>query len=707
MAILGNIRKRTTILILIIGLALFAFVISGIFSSNNFSGGGTFSTVIAEVNDSEISIEDFRARMEQASIAYQNQYSNNRLVNIVYDQMVRGEILKQEFNALGLAIEGDQIADYLSTSAYANIPDFQDENGVFNSMIFKNAIQNWKENDPLRYDSWLKEESSIINAAKERIYFNFVKAGVVSTLKEGAFEFKMQNDKADIQYIKIPYNTIPDSTIQVSRKDIQKYIDQNAAMFQQDAARDIRYVFFPEVASLEDEQNALASVNELLEAKVTYNQANDSYDTIAGFTQSNDLQAFLDLNSDQAYDSIYRPKEAISVAYGDSIVALNVGETFGPYKENGAYMISKLMGKKMQGEVRASHILIAYEGAERAAESVTRSKSDARAEARELLTQARRDDVVFADLARENSDGPSGSRGGDLGYFQEGAMVDAFNDFCFRNRTGAIGLVETDFGFHIVKIEDKRDVYQVATLMRRIEPSDLTVNQLFTDATSFEMKVNDADASEFTNVALEMNLSPRPVSKIRSVDENLPGLGEQRSIVKWAFDAETNSGDIRRFDLASGYVVAQMTNVYEEGLQSVEDASFIAIPMIRKERKVEMIRAQHGGKNLDQTAKDASVMISKAMALTLNSPVISGSGPEPSVVGTALGLQTGQESGLIQGNTGVFMVRLVNLNEAINLPNFAPFTQTLTAKNIQNASIGTYEALKDMAEINDNRLLFY
>jgi peptidyl-prolyl cis-trans isomerase D len=707
MAILGNIRKQTTILILIIGLALFAFVISGIFSSNNFSGGGTFSTVIAEVNDSEISIEDFRARMEQASIAYQNQYSNNRLVNIVYDQMVRGEILKQEFNALGLAIEGDQIADYLSTSAYANIPDFQDENGVFNSMIFKNAIQNWKENDPLRYDSWLKEESSIINAAKERIYFNFVKAGVVSTLKEGAFEFKMQNDKADIQYIKIPYNTIPDSTIQVSRNDIQKYIDQNAAMFQQDAARDIRYVFFPEVASLEDEQNALASVNELLEAKVTYNQANDSYDTIAGFTQSNDLQAFLDLNSDQAYDSIYKPKEAISVAYGDSIVALNVGETFGPYKENGAYMISKLMGKKMQGEVRASHILIAYEGAERAAESVTRSKSEARAEARSLLTQARRDDVVFADLARENSDGPSGSRGGDLGYFQEGAMVDAFNDFCFRNGTGAIGLVETDFGFHIVKIEDKRDVYQVATLMRRIEPSDLTVNQLFTDATSFEMKVNDADASEFTNIALEMNLSPRPVSKIRSVDENLPGLGEQRSIVKWAFDAETNSGDIRRFDLASGYVVAQMTNVYEEGLQSVEDASFIAIPMIRKERKVEMIRAQHGGKNLDQTAKDASVMISKAMALTLNSPVISGSGPEPSVVGTALGLQTGQESGLIQGNTGVFMVRLVNLNEAIELPNFAPFTQTLSAKNIQNASIGTYEALKDMAEINDNRLLFY
>ena len=680
MAILGNIRKRTTILILIIGLALFAFVISGIFSSNNFSGGGTFSTVIAEVNDSEISIEDFRARMEQASIAYQNQYSNNRLVNIVYDQMVRGEILKQEFNALGLTIEGDQIADYLSTSAYANIPDFQDENGVFNSMIFKNAIQNWKENDPLRYDSWLKEESSIINAAKERIYFNFVKAGVVSTLKEGAFEFKMQNDKADIQYIKVPYNTIPDSTIQVSRNDIQKYIDQNAAMFQQDAARDIRYVFFPEVASLEDEQNALASVNELLEAKVTYNQANDSYDTIAGFTQSNDLQAFLDLNSDQAYDSIYRPKEAISVAYGDSIVALNVGETFGPYKENGAYVISKLMGKKMQGEVRASHILIAYEGAERAAESVTRSKSEARAEARSLLTQARRDDVVFADLARENSDGPSGSRGGDLGYFQEGAMVDAFNDFCFRNRTGAIGLVETDFGFHIVKIEDKRDVYQVATLMRRIEPSDLTINQLFTDATSFEMKVNDADASEFTNIALEMNLSPRPVSKIRSVDENLPGLGEQRSIVKWAFDAETNSGDIRRFDLASGYVVAQMTNVYEEGLQSVEDASFIAIPMIRKERKVEMIKAQHGGKNLDQTAKDASVMISKAMALTLNSPVISGSGPEPSVVGTALGLQTGQESGLIQGNTGVFMVRLVNLNEAIELPNFAPFTQTITAK---------------------------
>ena len=130
MAILNTIRKRTSVLIIVIGLALFSFVISGIFSSNALQGGD-FSTNVAEVNDQPIAIEDFRQSLEIASNAYGQSFSNAQLVNVVFDQEVRKAILSQEHEKLGLSIESDQIIDFIRNSGYANIPAFQNDEGFF------------------------------------------------------------------------------------------------------------------------------------------------------------------------------------------------------------------------------------------------------------------------------------------------------------------------------------------------------------------------------------------------------------------------------------------------------------------------------------------------------------------------------------------------------------------------------------------------
>ena len=124
---------------------------------------------------------------------------------------------------------------------------------------------------------------------------------------------------------------------------------------------------------------------------------------------------------------------------------------------------------------------------------------------------------MFTTLARENSDGPSAPRGGDLGYFQEGLMADEFNDFCFGNPVGTIGLVETQFGYHVIKVDDKQDVIQVATLAREVEPSEQTINTLFTDATKFEMAVIDDEPENFGDIARESSYTVRPVNKIKEM----------------------------------------------------------------------------------------------------------------------------------------------------------------------------------------------
>jgi Parvulin-like peptidyl-prolyl isomerase len=709
MAILESIRKRTTVLILIIGLALFAFVISGVFKSDGF-GGGKVGSSVAEVNGEDISIEDFRSKVETASRSYPPSFTSMQLVNMVYDQEVRKAILNQQFQDLGIDVESDQIIEFVKTSGYAQIPDFQDENGIFNEEVFKSAIADWRANDPLRYDAWLQDEKAIIEAAKERLYFNLIKGGVGATLAEGKFDYKLANDKVDMQFVRVPYTSIADSTIEVSKEQIQKYIDTHKTLFEQNVARDIRFVYFEEKPSGIDENNVKAEITALLDDTVEYSEGSDSYDTVPGFRTAKDMAAFLDRHSDIKFDTIYKAKNDLPSSVADTLMALGVGEIYGPYKDGDYYKLSKIMDKKSNGSVKSSHILIAYAGAERAGSEITRTKEEAEETAKKLLAEAKGADANFAALARENSDDPTAAqRAGDIGYFQESnvRLAEAYRKFLFSHETGEIGMVETPFGFHVIKIDDKQNIVQVATLARELQPSEETINGIFTDATKFEMASMDSEPENFGDIARESSFTVRPVNKIGEMDENLPGLGAQRSVVQWAFNADTNVGDIKRFNVTNGYAVVQLTKKYKKGLMSTEDASAMALPEIRKEIKAERIIAANKGKALEAIASDNNVSLSNASAVTMKAPTLPGAGREALVVGTAFGLDQGQTSNLIKGETGVFMLKVTKKEAAPEVDNFSTYANTLRSSAAARVNGAVYNALKEKAEIEDNRGIFY
>ena len=706
MAILGNIRKRTTVLILIIGLALFAFVISGIFTSQD--SGVKIGSSIAEINGEDLSIDVFRKKIEQASRRFGANYSATQLVNTVYDQEVRSTLLNQQFEDLGIAIESDQIVEFVKTSpSYSQIPDFLDENGVFNAAVFKSAIADWRENDPFRYDAWLQDEKNIMQAAKEQLYFNLIKAGTGATLNEGKFDYNLTNNKVDIQYVRVPYTSIADSTLTISKQEIEAYIKNHKEDFKQDKARDIRFVFFEENPSSDDENAVKDGLVSLLDNTVEYNASTDQNDTIAGFRDTADMDAFLDRNSDSKYDTIFRAKKELPAVAADTLMALQVNQIYGPYRDGDSFKITKVIARKPNGSVKASHILFAYEGAERANPDIKRTKEQAEIEAKKILAEAKKDGANFTSLARDNSDGPSASRGGDLGYFQEGVMADEFNDFCFGNDIGAIDLVETRFGYHVIKVDDKEDIVKVATLSRALEASETTVNTLFTDATKFEMASIDAKADAFSDIAKKSSYSVRPVNKIKEMDENLPGLSSQRPIVQWAFNEDTKVGAIKRFDLTNGYAVVQLTKKFKEGIMSSEDASAVVLPKIRKERKAAQIIAANNGKSLEDFASANNLTVSNASALAVKSPTIPGAGREPLIVGSAFNLEEGTSSKLLMGESGVFMVKVIKKTPAAEIQNFSTYAKTISTTSANAVNTAVFNALKEGAEIEDKRATFY
>lgn len=704
MAILENIRKRTTVLILIIGLALFAFVISDVLTRGGMGGPKVGSTV-GEVNGAPISIEEFRQSMEVAS--NQSQATSTQLVNAVWDREVRTALLNQQFEELGLDIGGDQIMEIIRNNpSFSQNPQFMDENGFFDETAFLNFIADLRLNAPQQYELWKQNEDALIQSAREQRYFDLIRAGVGTTLKEGELEYRLANDKVDIRYVRVPYSSIPDSTVSVSKEEIAAYIKANKDDFKQDAARDIRYVYFEEKASEADELAIREDMQELVADRMEYMEEMDSTIVIPGFRTTTDMAAFLDRYSDTKYDTVYRAKNELPAQFADSLLNLQVGELYGPYRDNGFFRISRMMGKKENGSVRASHILVTYEGAERANPQITRTKEEAEARARELLAEAQKEGTVFAQLARENSDGPSAPRGGDLGYFQEGVMTQKFNDFAFDNPVGTIDLVETEFGYHIVKVDDKQDVVRLATFSRAIEPSDETVNSLFTEATTFEMAVTE-EKERYAGIAEENEYLVRPVNQLKAMDENLPGLGAQRRIVQWAFNDETSVGDVRRFDLNNGYAIVQLTATHAEGLKSVEDASVQVLPILRKEKKAAQIIAANQGKSLEEIASSNGVTVSSASALNAKSPTIAGAGREPLVVGTAVTMEQGATSQLLEGETGVFKLEVTNKEEAPAMDNYAPYANNLRSSLGARVTTEVYNALREQAEIVDNRSVFY
>jgi len=692
MAVLEKIRKQTTVLILIIGLALFAFIISGVFGNN--SDGAKVGSAVAEVNGEEISIDNFRRKVESASRQYGGA-SSIQVVNSVWNQELRGAVLGEQFDDLGIDVEQDQIINFIkSNPSYSQSPQFLDESGVFDEYKFREYIANLKANNPARYQLWLQDEKKIIQGAKEQIYFNLIKAGVGATLKEGELDYKLSNDKVDIKYVRVPYTSIVDSTIKVSKSEITAYINNHKADFKQEKSRDLQFVYFEEKASLTDENNVKQKITSLIGGE-------------KGFRSTKDVAAFLDSgDSDAKFDTIYKAKKELPAKFADTLMTLAVGELYGPYKEGGAYKVSKMINRKANGSVKASHILISYKGAQRAKEGVTRTKEEAEAKAKELLKEANKRGVLFTTLARENSDGPSATKGGDLGYFQQGQMVPKFNDFAFGNKVGSIGLVETDFGFHVIKVDDKEDIVQIAILTRKIEASGETVNKLFSDATQFEMESIDGKKA-FADLAKEKTYDVKPVNKIKELDENLPGLGAQRSIVQWAFNEDTEIGAIKRFNVNNGYVIAQLTATYKEGLMNAEDASATVLPKVRKEKKAAQIIEANKGKSLEDFAKSNNVSASIASALTVKSPTIPGSGREPLVVGTAFALDQDETSGLIQGESGVFMLKVAKKEEATKLDNYSTYANSLKSSGAARVNTAVYSALKEGAEIIDNRASFY
>jgi parvulin-like peptidyl-prolyl isomerase len=689
MAVLNSIRKRGVFLILIIALALFSFILSDII--NKGSSAASVQNVVATVNGTEILREDFMTQVDEYQRNLGPNAAASQAMNLVWDRQLKSLLYDQQVKALGLTISEEQLNDQLRMTL-ANNPTFQDENGLYSDarlLEYMAAIQN-NARAKQQWDTFLK---GVRESLGQSTYATLVTSGMEVSMADGEQLYRFENDKIDIEYLHVPYSSIADEDVEVSESEIKAYIREHAKDFEVDPMVDLEYVIFEESASNEDMEAQKGDLTALIE----------------GFNSADDVAFYVNDNSDQNFVDQWVRKEGMAQILRDSLLALPEGDVYGPYRDGSNFKLSKVVATmQMPDSVEARHILIPV-GLSRA-DSITRSPAEARAFADSLYAELKKNRRKFADFVRaHSSDVGSVDNGGHYDYFGYNTMVAPFRDFCFEGRTGDLGVVESQFGVHIIEIEgqkEKSTAYKVATISREIEPSEATLSLVFSESAKFEEAARNEG---FTVAADQKGLTPRPVNRIGALDANIPGIGNNRSIINWAFQEDVSVGDVKRFNLNESYVVAQVTRKStEKALMSVAEASATVTPILRKQKKAQMIRQGLSGTTLQELASSQNVTVKTASALTRATPTIAGAGTEPVVVGAAFGVGALNTTELIDGETGVFKVRVLSEQPAVALENYSSYVNQIKSGLLVNAiNTRIFNALKAIADIEDNRADFY
>ena len=595
MAVLGQIRKRSIFLIIVIGMALFAFVISGVFTSN---GGFGSNKPIGEINGEEINYETFNMMVEQA----QNAYGLNILnaVNLAWDQGIKNQALLQELDKLGIDAGKDQLEQIISSDQSIVLnPLFQNEIGLFDFNKFSSYISQLKSSNPTLYDQWRFQELNIISLAKQKIYFDLIRSSVIYTDVESNIQYHLENDKVNIEYLRIPYDEIPDSIIQIKDSEIFSYLKDNRDNYEKGEFRKVDYVFIPDVASSIDENNLRTGLEQLRDGFSQLNPVSNNIEDIIGFKDVKDYSEFIEIYSDVRWDSIFKTKQEISGDFSDILFGLRKGEVFGPYRDGNTFKISRMIDKKRDGNLNK---------------------------------------VLLADVVKE--------------------------------------IVPSN--------ESSNNNY------RKASQAEFDANN--------ELPLNNSDESLFID----------SFNSFEEFDSGLPGVENSRQVIKWLYEDQTRVGDVKRFTLNDGYIVAKAISFNKKSLPNVDDVRDEVSETLLKDKKFEfLLKKYKGSSDIDLISQDYDIELERATAVTQNDPILVGAGSEPYIIGSSFSLDVDETSNILQGNNGIYVVRLLSKDTAEDISIGAAISNSLSDREVERISTLIPQVLESKAEIVDNRSLYY
>lgn len=696
MAVIGKIREKSGLVLIIVGIGMLAFLFQD--GATSLFGGSADDSV-GEIGDVEITNQDFSIRIEKAIKAWEEQNQQAASTDIresfreqVWNEIVREKVMDSQIKELGIFVGDDELYDIVTgDDPHPQVKQaFTDPNTqVFNPVKVIEFLKNLSNMPDAQRNQW---DLFVESIEKERMgakYSNLIIKGMYATKSIQKRTYDEQNTKRNIKFVAKRYISVNDSTITVSDEELKAYYEEHKNEYKQDESRDIEYIRFdinPSEADIAESKKWLEDIVE--EFKTTEDDS-----TFVTFYNS--------YNSTEQFEEPFIGAEAMPVALDSGAFFADSGTVFPVYNENNAFVLAKLSEVKMiPDSVKARHILLKF----------TQQPSDTLLEAKiDSIKGLVENGADFADLARTFSeDVGSAIEGGDLGWFREGQMVPTFNDACFYGKVGDLTIVPSQYGFHLIDVQaqaTKSRKIKLAKVVRPILPSKETADAVFAKASSFYVANTTSEA--FTKATEGKEYQKLISAEVKVGDKGFGNMPNVRDIVKWAYNSEKGAiYEPNQFD--NTIIVAHLSEVREEGIATMDQVKIQVELGAKKKKKAAMfIEEMKGISNIDELATKVGSTVETANDVNFSAYAIQGMGQELRVSGMISTLKQGDMSVPIEGQTGVFVVQVSSIKTTTSENiDYAPIKAQLQ-QSYASAASTALEALKEKFGVVDKRYKFY
>lgn len=703
MAILGQIRSRPWLLMGMIALALLAFLVNPESLDKVF---GKNPDVLGKVNGEKITREEYNDQLfvlqQQAE---QQGQPKNGLEEQAWQLLVQSKLVKQQFEKMGFEMTDDLFWNQLQfDQMFAQNQQLFDEKGNFKLQELKKEIETLQNTNPEGYNQWLKTKKTIEYRIMARQVFANVSAGITTGKKEAEELMKERDQLADIDFVKVDYASyLQKNKIKVTTEDLANYIKAHPVQFKTEPSRNLGIAFFPSQPSPADEAAVQKDITKI------FSGGTDASGGKENFQNTTNDSMFVMANSDMPYNNAYVQANQMPQGLQGKIETAAIGQVFGPYKEQNLYVLSKLIDKKPSDSTLSNHILIAYKGAERS--TATRTKEEAKKIADSLMAGIKANPAKFAEGLKLSDEPGAVERKGSVGWTTpQSQFAPGYLAFLANNPKGSTGLAETEFGYHIINVEDKKAGtmgYKVAHIVKTIKPSDATEAEVDKKARRFIQQIQGKSFNDFVNIAKKSNYQYSNAKSAKRFDGQLQGLGTDKDgeIIAWAFDKKREKGDTEFFTVegTGDKVVVYLNGKQEKGLADPESVRDQIETVVQNKLAAKQISEKIGkAGSLDQVAAKFATTKQSAQVNMLN-PSVAGA-MEPKVAGAAFGIAKGKVSNPIEGGTGVYVI--VKKNETTNKQpgDVKQFTESVTQRNAGMFGQAWLKSLQDNADIDDYRI---
>ncbi|WP_262512198.1 peptidylprolyl isomerase [Mucilaginibacter conchicola] len=687
------------ILAVVIGLALLAFVAGEVIhTGSSFLRGD--ATTVAEVNGEKIDYKDFSQRIETSTEQFKQQYNQpltpqvtDYIQSTTWNQLLTGILLKKEIERLGLVVGDAETASMIT----GNNPDqqiqsqFMDESGKFDKAKLNQFLTyiNSGKVPAAEFERWGQFVKNVIDSKRQQKYVALVSNGLYVNSLEAQDDYTDKNKLANFKYTVLDYASIPDNKITLTDDDYNTYYNEHKGLFKNpEETRSFDYVSFNAAPSKQDSAAIKDQVEKLA----------------ASFKASTNDSLFVQINAETKAPLVFAKKGQLEPKLDSVMFTAEKGAIYGPYLAGGKYKIAKLIDSKVGPDsVKARHILLnpATEGG--------MDKAVAKADSLKKLIQGGKS---FDELAKTYSiDKNSAVKGGDLGTFGRGAMIPAFEDAAFDGKAGDLVVVKSQYGVHLLNIESQKGsskVVKVAVVDKSLAPSSETQNAVYAKAQQF---LSTANSENFAAQAKKAGLTVKSSDDVTGVASSLIGLDNARPVVKWAFGADKGAVSDQVFAVGDQYIVARLSNIKPQGalpLDAVKKqiAPAVLVDVKGKQLAEKFQAALSGATSIDQVAQKAGSKVVPVQNIVFANPVIPGSSAEFKLVGSIFGSQPNKLSAPVKGQSGVYVYVVESFANPAALTNTVREKQQLSQALAQRTPGSVLDALKDKANVKDNRAKF-